>query len=264
MKVSDLLCESSSSSLSSLGVDPAVISAAHKRLGIKHDETYVPITNKKDLMQKMQAGNVIVVVGDAGSSVITRKTQRSVYANRASTYYYSLVGSNGVNIDGNAKEVLTKAGKGKYFASTYGYGEIETPSQRAYDKDDKEKSAQVSLTDRAIREIYGDFIRKAASDAIQRVKQKYMDAMENNNTYELQRYQRAVIALKGIREKGYYTSDWSEWFSTYLQSIDRRSYGFGSVPANYKTMKELVAEPLFKQKYVKFVLDVIREIEGTK
>jgi hypothetical protein len=261
MKSSEFITESSS--LSSLGVDPEIINAAHTRLGITHDETYDPVTNKKDLMQKMQAGHVIVVVGAAGSSVITRKKQYSMYVNRSATYYYSLVGSNGVKTDGNAKEVLTKAGKGRYFASSHNYGEINTPDQRARNKEDYSQTEQVQLANQAIKEIYGDYVRKAAEAAIQRVKQKYMDAMENNDDYELRGYQRAVVALKGIREKGYPTTDWpNEWFATYLSSIGDRDYGFGSVPNNFNKMKGLVSQPLFKQKYVKFILDTIRNLEG--
>lgn len=259
MKVADILVESSS--LNSLGVDPKVMSDAHTVLGIKHDERFEPVANKAELLRKMQARHTVVVVGASGSAVI---------AAGAKSGYYTMVlsGERGYPIypSGTAREVLSKAGRGQYFTSVTSRPsyDVSNPRSRKYTRDDNEKEENLTATYDAIASIYGDYVRKAATEALQRVKHRYMDAVENNDKWELQRLQQAVVRLKDIREKGYPADAWGyfgKWFDAYLRSVDKQAVGIASVPINRDTIKDMVSEPLFKQKYIKFVLNTIRSIE---
>lgn len=263
MKVNEILTEASS--MSSLGVDPTIIRGAHKEQGLKHDEQFSPVKTKSELQALLKNGHIVVVVGDGKSAVITRVRARSIYVNRNGDISYAVVTSDnprGKNV-GSLSDAMALAGKGSYYASTNSYYDIETPYRRSRDKEQAQMEHDIYRVREEITAIYGPMIKKAAQAAKNRVKRRYMNAVEKGDRYQLQGFQRAVEELNVLIEQGYPKDSWgfNNWYNSYLRSLGRERRGFGSVPDNKEAIGEIVNTPLFKQKYTQFILGVIREIE---
>jgi hypothetical protein len=261
----DEVAISEDSSLSSLGVDPAVISTAHKEQGLSHNEQFKPVNTKTELQALLKKGHIVVVVGPEQSAVITLARQRSIYVNRDDSISYEVVSTktpNGKRVNSLA-DAMALAGKGQYYASAKAYRQLETPWQRNANKQQAQMEQDIWRVREEITTIYGPAIKKAAQEAKNRVKRRYMRAVEKGDKYELRKFQSAVEQLNGMIKNGYPTDSWgfSNWYNAYLRSLGQERRGFGSVPDNEQAIGEIVNTPLFKQKYAQFILGVIREIE---
>ncbi len=254
-----------SSTLTSIGVDSKIIGAAHREQGLKQDEQLSPIKTKTELQQVLKKGHIVVVVGEQ-SSVITLARSSSIYINRSDSIEYKVV--NNSNLSGkrvsSISVAMKLAGRGKYYASKKSYYSSDSVYRTQQEKDDWNSGKYLTQVRNEIVAVYGEFLRTKTVEAMNRIKAQYMDAIEDGDQRKLRSYQDAIDSLKKIRELGYPAGgSWgfNEWYSGFLQSINQHQTGFGSVPANKRKIQEIVKTPLFKQQYVKFVLNEIRKIE---
>jgi hypothetical protein len=262
MKAKEFLSESST--LASLGVDPELISVAHKDHGVSHNEEYQEVKSKAALKEFLKNGHIVVAISD-NSAIITRRRPHQIYVNRPDNIMYTLAFSDGQSIrTANLSDAMVAIGKAKYYASVEGHYELTPPAVRQQEKEKGEGDEAVSGAYSSILEIYKPLIKKAAAAAIARIKRKLASGITKMPSYQMSGYKEALITLESIKKDGYPTSRWStfgRWYEEFLNDRGELDHGWGSALNNQASMREIVKEPLFKQKFVKFVLEYIRKIE---
>ncbi len=249
------------STLNSLGVDKSIIHSAHENNGVKHDEEFLPIKTKTELAEKLTNGHIVVAVTPTGSALISRDQQESLYINRDAKISYIITKTpdpRQVRVS-SIKLVLSSIGKGKYYASKGKYYDTTSSPTKQGNRVANARTQKTYQTQDQISEIYGTFINKAVDSAITRLKAYYSDNVEELDEWNVRKVYGAIKELSRLRGGGF-----KSMYDQYLVSIKKYQSGFGSIYAiNNSLAKEIEADPLFKQKFVKFVKDTVASLENS-
>lgn len=109
--------------------------------------------------------------------------------------------------------------------------------------------------DSLVDEIYAN-LRKLPKDLDRYNRKAGLGWMQNSSQRE--DAVKLASAIETIAEKGF--SD--KTIEDYLQSVGKRSGGFGSYYTNKKNFKQAMAEPMGRQKFAKFLLDSAKDLHN--